>query len=125
MSVFDDILVDDAVNAFCGMDEFEESIVYKNKAGVSRTINAIVIRDNTDEVTHGIAQSMSVFVPNHATSGILTTEIDLGGADILIVPWKKGKTPDEKDRHAIVDMPAQDAGGLIFRFNRGATQRGY
>ncbi len=122
MSAFDDILVDDAINAWCGMGEFEESIVYKNKSGVSRTISAIVMRgdiDKSDEVMHGVAQSMTVLVPNDSTSGIASSEIDLGGSEVLIVTWKLGATATEKDRHPITVMPMQDKGGLIFRFNKG------
>lgn len=97
MSVFDDQF---AVSAVPGLqDYFGETITYKPRAGGSRTITGMV--DRTDrgafgELDRGTATMLQITVPNSVTTGILSTEINVGGDAITIADRYGGSTRDRK-----------------------------
>lgn len=81
---FDLTAISDAVIA-----PFGESVVYSPRTGSDRTITAEV--DRTDRnvlegVDRGTSPRFTITVRNHASLGILSTEINLGGDEIQVAP---------------------------------------
>jgi hypothetical protein len=97
LSVFDDQF---AVSAVPGLqDYFGESLTYKPRAGGSRTITGMV--DRTDrsvygELDRGTSTLLTIIVPNSATTGILSTEINTGGDQITVANRYGGTAIDRR-----------------------------
>ena len=87
MTISQSILEDDAAAM---IDDFGESVVYRPRAGGTRTITAIVSRNQPGvmaETPNGSLMPENVVaVLNDSTRGIASTEIDTGGDQIDIVP---------------------------------------
>ncbi len=97
MSVFDDQF---AVSAVPGLqDYFGETLTYKPRAGGSRTITGMI--DRTDrsvfgELDRGAATLLQITVPNNVTTGILSTEINVGGDAITVADRYGGTARDRR-----------------------------
>jgi hypothetical protein len=115
-----DELAGEMLNIFLNDDEFAESVVYVNRDGDSRTIKAIVDRNDIggrDETDHGVQEMMTVEVAIHATLGILPSELDNG--DALFFSHQADVDADATDstqKHMITAAPMQGDGSLTFRF---------
>ena len=97
MSLFDDQF---ALSAVPGLQEyFGESLTYKPRAGGSRSITGMV--DRTDrsvfgELDRATATLLTITVANDSDTGILSTEINLGGDAITVADRYGGTTRDRR-----------------------------
>jgi len=107
-SEFDTLLANSASDF---TDTFGETVTYYPASGGSREITAVVKRQ-PPEILEGSIRGHSpvliVFVENDATTGIASTEIDIGGDEIQ-VPLRVG---DTSSRRRITQIRNQDAGML-------------
>lgn len=108
----------DAVSVFTNLDEFAESVVYRNRQSkvipVTRTIKAVVIRLGTIESAESGGASTPAFevhVANSATTGISSTELDLGG-DTIELSVRPGMAAS---RRAIIDITDLDEGMMVLQ----------
>ena len=97
MSLFDTQFASSAVPGLQAY--FGESITYKPRAGGSRSITGMV--DRTDrsvfgELDRGSATTLTITVPNNVTTGILSTEINLGGDAITVADRHGGTARDRR-----------------------------
>ena len=102
----------DAVAVFCNPDDFAESVVYYKRNGLSRTINAVVVREAfaiNPEDGDTITPVFEVFVANDSTKGIASDEINIGG-DMLAFAVRVGKAVE---RRSIVRLMSHDEGMLV------------
>ena len=118
MGLLDEQLVNDMVFAFTDLDGFGESVIYKPRNGTARTITAIVIRNSPAELgPNGLkVPRMVVKVPNHATLGISSAEINYGG-DRLNVDYRKGGIAEDFSIHKPDGEEVHDAGMLTLILN--------
>ncbi len=116
---FKDSLVTDAENIFCNADEFAEEVTYiphrfyGESARSNRTIDAVVMREQITVVSQDGSEVVlpvyQVHVANSTTTGIASTELDLGG-DAIELPPRDGKTAEQKK---ITQLLFQDEGMLV------------
>ncbi len=102
----------DAVAVFCNPDDFAESVVYYKRNGLSRTINAVVVREAfaiNPEDGDTITPVFEVHVANDSTKGIASDEINIGG-DMLAFAVRVGKAVE---RRSIVRLMSHDEGMLV------------
>lgn len=97
MSKFDTQFAASAVPGL--QDYFGETITYKPRAGGSRTITGLV--DRTDrsvfgELDRGAATLLQIVVPNSVTTGILSTEINVGGDAVNVADRYGGTARDRR-----------------------------
>jgi hypothetical protein len=107
-----DTMQADAVAVFCNPDDFAESVVYYKRNGLSRTINAVVVREAfaiNPEDGDTITPVFEVFVANDSTKGIASDEINIGG-DMLAFAVRVGKAVE---RRSIVRLMSHDEGMLV------------
>jgi hypothetical protein len=108
-----DLIESDAVTVFCNTDDFAESVTYYPRSGSSRSINAIVSREQIATFSEDGGQlnlpSFQVHVANDSTNGISSSELDLGGDEIAIPP-RDGKSAARK---AIMQLLIQDHGMMV------------
>lgn len=89
-----------------------EEITYLPAGGGSRTINAIINRDQPAELgdaPHGHAPLAVIVVRNDSTEGISSDEIDIGGGDKVQYAVRLKKTPQAR---RITKIISQDSGML-------------
>lgn len=106
------------VLAMLRTDEFAESIVYLKRGGEDveggsdRTINAIIDRGDVQTIEGlGVPSPVTtVIVANHATSGILASEIDIA-LDKIQLPMRHGAPASVV---GIARINTHDAGALTF-----------
>jgi hypothetical protein len=108
-------ILTDATTVFCNTTEFAEPVVYwKRGAAAGRNINAVVIRQQLSTVGEDggetILPSSEVHVANHSTTGIASTELNLGG-DQIAIPPRDGQPAMRK---TILQLITQDRGMLVF-----------
>lgn len=101
----------DASLVFLNNDEFAESITYVPRSGPSRTINAVVFREQIQTLDENatVTPIWQIHVANDSTDGITSDELDLGG-DKLTFPPRDGKTALTR---SIVQLLTQDHGILV------------
>jgi hypothetical protein len=107
-----DTMQADAVAVFCNPDDFAESVVYYKRNGLSRTINAVVVREAfaiNPEDGDTITPVFEVHVANDSTKGIASDEINIGG-DMLAFAVRVGKAVE---RRSIVRLMSHDEGMLV------------
>jgi len=112
-----DMIDDDATSVFLNTGEFAETVTYYPRtrtatANSSRSIAAVVIRQSLQSVgENGISvlPVWEVHVHNNSTTGISSTELDLGG-DQIGFPPRDGETAAKK---TIVNLMTQDHGMLV------------
>ena len=68
-----------------------EEITYTPATGTARTVRALVLRRQTADYGNSVAPVLSVSVANDATSGISSTEINVG-SDTITVAERPGAT---------------------------------
>jgi len=86
-----------------------EEITYLPAGGGSRTIDAIVNRDQPTELgdaPHGHAPLAVIVVRNDATAGISSAEVDTGGDQVRLAV-RLGKDPQDR---RITKIISQDSG---------------
>jgi hypothetical protein len=103
---------------FVSTSDFGESVTYYphryfgSAAREPRTINALVEREQiaiiTDDV-ETVAPMFRVHVINNSTTGISSSELDLG-RDQIAFPKRDGKTAE---RFTILQLTTQDHGMLV------------
>lgn len=113
-----DMIAADAVTVFTSTDDFAEVITYHphrfygEAARESRSINAVVLREQIQVLTQDgdtVAPVWQIHVANSNTTGISSAELDLGG-DQLEFPPRDGKTAE---RRTITQLVIQDHGMLV------------
>lgn len=91
--------------------QFGESVTYYPLAGGSRSVTALVLRDELSVVAElGDVQSQSIVVRvlNDSTLGIASTEIETGGDEIAVAL----RLGEAATRRAIVRVQADSTGFL-------------
>jgi hypothetical protein len=113
-----DAITADAATVFCNVSDFAEAVVYHPHRFVtdslrpSRTINAVVIREQVAAYQNDVETILPVFevhVANDAVTGISSEELDTGG-DQIEFPARDGQTAE---RRTIVRLTTQDHGMLV------------
>ncbi len=92
---------------------FAETIVYKPKAGGTRSIQAIVSRDPPaamGDAPHGKSPTLMLDVENDSTTGISSDEVDTGG-DLVTVAVRIGDSAQDR---RITGIISQDAGRVTY-----------
>ena len=109
------IMAADALSVFLNTDEFAETVTYyANGIGQGRSIKAVVERDVQQITDQGLpALATFVNVANHATLGILGTEVDTG-VDTLGVSLRYGESAQIRQ---IVYVEDVDDGMLRIQVN--------
>jgi hypothetical protein len=99
---------------FVSTSDFGESVVYRKRNNTTRTINAVVIRQVAELISDEENRALTVFevhVINDSTTGITTTEIDLGGDSIEIAD-RVGKLARPR---SIIQIQDQDEGMIVLQ----------
>lgn len=110
MTAFTDMLKADAA-ALCSA-EFSESLTYTKPAGTTRAISGVVNRQTPENYQGVVGPLAEIVVPNSATVGISSAELDLGG-DTITLALTIGKPAETFNIHRPNDGQAwQDAGML-------------
>lgn len=107
-----DMIRSDSVDVFCNPDDFAESVVYYKRNGLSRIINAVVVREAfaiNPEDGDTITPVFEVHVANDASTGIASDELNIGG-DMLAFAVRVGKAVE---RRSIVRLMSHDEGMLV------------
>lgn len=107
-----DTISEDATGVFLDVDAFAESVTYTPRGGSTRSILAIVEREDQESDDAGaVVPVFFVRVANDSTYGISSDEINLGG-DTVTLPPRDGKTSEIR---AVVRIIEQDHGMLTVR----------
>jgi hypothetical protein len=106
MSIFDGL---DNQGAEALMAVHGEPVTYYPQAGGSRSITAIVDRDQIQSVPGGSSPAARIMVRNDVTLGITSAEFDRGG-DRIGFPINIGGAADIRPAK---QMPAQTAGMIV------------
>lgn len=110
-----DIIAEDALTVFCNTNDFAETVVYYPRRGASRSIDVVIEREPAQPVAEDLGSHnipiWRVHVANDATSGIASTELNLGGDQIALSP-RDGQTPVKK---SITQILLQDHGMLVLQ----------
>lgn len=116
MGLLDDILEDDAA-AFTDTDGFGESVTYTNRAGTTRTINAVVTRLPPKPGPGGtLVPNLRIEVANSTTTGIATSEWKNG--DTVTVAERRGGSTRAFQVHFPDDEAgAHDAGMVTYELS--------
>jgi hypothetical protein len=104
----------DANTVFLNTDEFAEVVLYRPVLGASRSIKAVVIREelaSSEESGGAVTPVFEVHVANNSTTGIASTEINLGG-DAIDFPVRDGLPSVTRRINA---MLFQDTGMLVLQ----------
>lgn len=114
MSIFSDQLKEDMATVFCNSDEFAETVTYKPRGGGTRAIKAVV--DRNPPAYKGpsgkiVTPVLAIRVPNSATTGISSAELDTGG-DKVSVAKRIGETAEDLPVHVPQNGTTHDAGRL-------------
>jgi len=113
-----DNIAADALAVCTDTDGFAEALTYYPHQGfgeaapASRSISGIVVRRQINTYEDDVATQLKefeVYVANDATSGISSTELDLGG-DRIGIPDRDGKSEVIR---TILELTDQDHGGLV------------
>ena len=107
---FDDLFADQAADVL--MQWHAESIIYEPSGGSQRTIDAMVDRSPLDEmaeVQQLLVPNVVIEVRNHATLGIASATLNVGGDRVKVALWE-GQTPQWLP--IVKRMSAADAGLL-------------
>lgn len=102
-----DIIQSDAA-LFVATSDFGETVTYRNKAGATRSISANVYRQppNRPDQAVSATNDFTIEVINSATTGISSSEIDLG-ADKILLSVRIGETARYM---SIAQIVSQDTG---------------
>lgn len=110
MTVFDSLFAEAAAPEL--LAQFGESVVYVPKGGTPRTIALAIVDRNPPEALVGPASGhgpmLLVTVEDHATRGILKTELNTGG-DRIEVAVRKGGAAKSMQINKLV----KDTGGML------------
>lgn len=106
-----DTIQSDATTVFVNSSDFAEAVTYVPSSGSTRSINAVVIRQTVAQVPEGGFDTpvFEVHVANSSTSGISSSEINVG-ADAISMPVRIGDTATNR---TIVRLVDHDAGMLV------------
>jgi hypothetical protein len=111
MTLHDTILAD-GLSVFCNADDFAESVIYYNRTGDARCIDAVVIREALailPEDGDAVTPIFEIHVHNDDTTGISSLELNLGG-DSIAFAVREGQ---ERSRRTIVRLLGHDEGMLM------------
>jgi hypothetical protein len=107
-----DLIENDARLVFTNTSDFAEVVTYYKRNGVSREVDAVIIRDGfaqLGEDPDNVIPMFEVHVGNTQQRGITSEELDRGG-DQLAFPVKVGEKPTKR---SIVRLVSHDEGMLI------------
>lgn len=109
------MMQDDAGSVFLNTDEFAETVAYGAVGAISRrSIKAVVFREaiaGTEESGGVVTPVFEVHVANNSTTGISSTEINLGG-DVIDFPVRDGLASSTR---RIVAITTQDEAMLVLQ----------
>lgn len=95
-------------------DMAADGVIESGSSGfTSRVIRAIVRRErptDTGGAPHGRSPQIVITVANSTLTGIATSEVDLG-RDMIMIPVRRGQTPQSRRITAII---AEDAGMVTY-----------
>ena len=106
-----DTIAADAYTVFTSTDDFAEVITYLPRHGDARSINAVVIRDAIQDSDGIVMPSWTVNVANDSTHGIASTEIDIGGDQVMLPPRDGEPAKTRTIQHILI----QDHGMLVLQ----------
>lgn len=106
MSNFDEVLQDDATNAFCNSDDFAESVRWQPRGGSIATYYAQVFRDPVQKTPGGPQVKMEVHLTRDPDSVKGPASINTGG-DKIELKYRVGGSADWYEAIAIA---RQDTG---------------
>lgn len=78
----------DAISVFANNTDFAEAIIYNFAAGGSRSVNAIVNRDQLEVYNASgdvVRAKFMVEIPGNCVSGVLASEVNTGGDSIELL----------------------------------------
>lgn len=104
----------DANTVFLNTDEFAEVVLYRPVLGATRSIKAVIIREelaSSEESGGAVTPVFEVHVANSSATGISSTEINLGG-DAFDFPVRDGLSVSTRRINAIL---FQDTGMLVLQ----------
>lgn len=107
-----DMIRSDSVDVFCNSDDFAESVVYYKRNGLSRTINAVVVREAfaiNPEDGDTITPVFEIQVANDSANGIASDELNIGG-DMISFAVRVGR---HVERRSITRLIQHDEGMLV------------
>lgn len=109
-----DMIAADSQKVFLNTGEFAETVTYRKRSGVQRSIKAVVFREavvNSEESGGAQTPTFEVHVDNDIVNGIASDEIDLGG-DQIVLPVRDGVTATPR---TIVSIIVQDHAMLVLQ----------
>lgn len=109
-----DTIIDDATAVFANTSDFAETVTYRPRAGGSRTIAAVVIRQIAETISdeeNRVVPVFEVHVVNNAVNGISATEVNRGG-DRIEIAERVGQEPLPRPITQIIE---QDEGMLVLQ----------
>lgn len=113
-----DLIANDSAAVFLNASDFAEAVTYYPTAYPGqpirspRAITAVVEREQITVVREDgdtVAPVWRVHIANDSVTGISSTELNLGGDQIMLAP-RDGKTPE---RRTIVELVEQDHAMLV------------
>jgi hypothetical protein len=111
MSLHDTIKAD-AQLVFCNENDFAEPVTYHKRSGLSRSIMAVVIREQLatlPEANDIVLPVFEVHVANNADTGVTSEELDCGG-DMIEFAIRVG---EPVTRRSIVRLLSHDEGMVV------------
>jgi hypothetical protein len=109
-----DTIQADAASVFCNVNDFAEAVTYYKRNGLSRVINAVVVRENfvsIGDTSDSIVPVLEVHVANNSTTGISSDELD-AGSDRIEVAMRVGQPATLR---SIVRLRAHDEGLIVLQ----------
>jgi hypothetical protein len=107
-----DMIQQDAVTVFCNLNDFAETAVYYPHTGDARTINVVNVREAlalSGEDNDNVIPLFEIHVANNETTGILSSELNLGG-DMIEFSLRVGKAVSKR---SITKLLSHDEGMLV------------
>ncbi len=111
MSLHDTIQAD-AANVFCNVNDFAETVVYYKRNGLSRSVNAVIVREAfaiNPEDGDTITPVFEIHVANNSETGIASEEINIGGDQLKFSP----RVGQPVSRRSITRIMGHDEGMLM------------
>lgn len=107
-----DVIIADGLSVFANPDDFAESVIYYNRSGVARCIDAVVIREALailPEDGDAVTPVFEIHVHNDEDTGISSEELNLGGDSIAFAI----RVGQERSKRSITKLLGHDEGMLM------------
>lgn len=107
-----DMIESDALDVFCNVNDFAESVTYYSRSGSARAIDAVVVREQLAilaEDGDAVVPVFEIHVANSCVDGIASDELNLGG-DMIEFAVRVG---EPVERRSITRLLSHDEGMLV------------